>query len=554
MTGCRKRWRRPKAASGLVLAVCLLCLAPPCPSASGAQRGCEGRIAFDSVREGNRDIYAITPPTADSPGGPSALLRLTTGAASDAKPSWSPPTTECGQHQSSNVVLFERTSETGTDIWRVDPAYPEGTPGTPAESLTTLLIADGAAPAWAPATPVLPPGLLEPPIAFERKTVNDNRDIFVANSDGSNQTNVTMTPNIDEANPDWASKWAQELHLAFDSNQGGGREIWVMDLRFEGLPGAYERLAMRQATGGVAGSSIGPSWYVFSSEADGTGPSVDSIAFAGPDQAGGSSHIHYVELLRLGFPFSWEPGVENEFTLTQGPTNDGAPAWSPDCHDDDDTPPATCRMAYERTAPGGDSEIYLMTPFTDDESLNDLDLTNFSGGDDRNPAWEADELVPIDLFKFPKARGRRSKPRGRAVTSSISPTIFPESIPGPLRRTCRRMGTPGNDLLCGTSKRDILRGKGGNDRILGRGGNDALLGGPGDDVLLGGPGKDWIAGEGGGDRINGGPGSDTVRGGRGRDVIRATDGQSDRVSGGPGGDQIKLDRRDTVPGAKRKSR
>ena len=68
-------------------------LAGVCSDALGAMRGCkDGRIAFDSLRGGSRDIYLINAPSARSGSAapdPSPV-RLTTGA-NDSNPSGAPP-------------------------------------------------------------------------------------------------------------------------------------------------------------------------------------------------------------------------------------------------------------------------------------------------------------------------------------------------------------------------------------------------------------------------------------------------------------------------------
>jgi hypothetical protein len=66
-----------------------------------------------------------------------------------------------------------------------------------------------------------------PPIAFQR-----DGDIWVANDDGSGESNVTQSP-ADEANPDWLPagwSWTYSPEggapagpwLAFESDQGAG--------------------------------------------------------------------------------------------------------------------------------------------------------------------------------------------------------------------------------------------------------------------------------------------------------------------------------------------
>jgi Ca2+-binding RTX toxin-like protein len=71
------------------------------------------------------------------------------------------------------------------------------------------------------------------------------------------------------------------------------------------------------------------------------------------------------------------------------------------------------------------------------------------------------------------------------------------------------VGTPGDDVICGTTGSDVIDGAGGNDVLVGDDGEDQLDGGPGDDRLYGDDGHDTLTG---------GPGDDTFYGGRGRDT------------------------------------
>ena len=557
MTGLEKV-SRPRAVTGIAVALMLVGLVSICPSASAAPRGCQGRIAFDSVRLGNRDIYAIPPLATDATTAPTATP-LTASPASDAKPSWSPPSDSCPATpppSQPRLLAFQRTSGGTTDIWILDAAFPESDVGAPAESRPKLVISRGAAPAWAPqGVPGIGASSLYPPIAFEREGDNGKRDIFVANYDGSDQSNLTNTPDADEANPEWSSTWLSDTaHLAFDSDRGGRRELWVMDLRYDpSLPGGYEPL-MRQVTAGAGGSSFAPSWFAFTDpETFQSSNLYDLIAFAGPDEDGANSQIHYVESDHVALPFS-RPETIFTSTLTSGSGEHTAPAWSPHCQDLGPLP-SPCRIAYQGTGPGGDSEIFVMDPFLDEETdAKDLNVTDFPGGDDKNPDWEASSRILVDVFRLRHPRGRRSRPRSRIARVVVEPE--PE-LPGGGSGVggsggsgdkCTKTGTAGNDVLCGTPKRDVLRGKDGDDRIIGRSGNDRLVGGAGDDRIVGGPGRDKIRGEAGDDRLDGGPGRDHISGGSGGDKIKARDRQRDRISGGRGSDAATFDRRDDVSG------
>jgi hypothetical protein len=256
-------------------------------------------------------------------------------------------------------------------------------------------------------------------------------------------------------------------------------------------PYVSDAATKRKITDGPGESSLNPSWFAFTPdlETQPVGPLTDSIAFAGPDEDGGESRIHYAEYHRQAtWPF-WEDDKILTSTLTSAPRDDTAPAWSP----------TGKRIAYQSNR-GGRSDIYVMDPASSGTEPG-LNLTQ-SVGDNANPDWEAPVWLQDESFPI-RPLGRRARRRrahvGRAA--SVTPSgggVGASGVTGSsgsgggdggrVSRECRKTGTAGDDLLCGAPNRDVLRGKGGNDRILGRGGNDILLGGAGKDRILGGPG------------------------------------------------------------------
>lgn len=527
---------------GLVLVLSVL--GYPAAAEAAPQGNVDGRIAFDSVREGVRNIYAIDPPTPSVPS--PAPTQLSFGGA-DARPSWSPPgITDIQQNPPpprwATALAFQRTFEGNTDIYRV-LVPPSGAPTAQPERVTTHPAAD-TAPSWAPefvpGTPERPVGT-HPPIAFERD-INGNRDIFIANSDGSDETNLTSTPESDEANPDWAfpvrGLWGRQAGgsgaalLAFDSNRSGRRDIWVMEVRYNAAAAPpYEPAALHNVTAGQP-TSLNPSWYVF---APGSTP-LPRIAFSGPDQDGGNSQIHSMELQPVA-PFT----EIDTSSLTSDAAEEAAPAWSP----------LGTRIAYESTR-DQNSEIYVMDPDGPDET--DTNVTRFPGPD-RNPDWEAPVRRNADAFPV-RPRGRRARRRARqAIVQLAPPDLAPSagtSPPTQISPRCTRTasarthvlrGTRRRDVLCGTAGNDIINAGRGNDVIRARGGHDVIRAGPGDDVVDAGGGQDDVRGGSGNDRLNGGAGRDDVSGGPGRDRLTARDRRRDRISGGPGNDRARIDLR-----------
>jgi WD40-like Beta Propeller Repeat/RTX calcium-binding nonapeptide repeat (4 copies) len=545
-----QRGQHRRAITATLVALTVVLVATICSTAAAVPRGdCNGRIAFDSLRSGNGDIYVIDappyPPRTATPAPDTTPTRLTASDAPDVKPSWSPPSRsgcDADPVPPPTLIAFQRTSNGNTDIYRLDPASPEPT-GTP-ERVTTDPAAD-TAPVWAPDSIPGSPSFDYPPIAFERN-INGKRDIFIATFDGAIESNLTSTDDVDEANPEWSSR---SSYLTFDSDQGGRREIWVMDVIYNANSGEFESLAKRQVTAGPAGSSFNPSWFMFTEDLpnEQNPDPIDWIAFAGTDTDGGDSQIHVVESPRVGPPFSQVDPNEN-YRLTTNPSDDTAPAWSP----------RGDRIAYQSNR-DGNAEIYVMDPF--EEGENDVNLTQFPGSD-QNPDWEAPAGPTAVAFPV-RPRGRRSRQRRARIASVAPPPPSQPSPPGergPMRPPprpgpdtpkllgCTISGTARSDMLRGTAKRDVICGNGGDDRIVGLGGNDVIRGDAGNDRIKGSSGDDQISGGAGNDRLHGGGGHDNIGGGRGRDRINAKDRQRDRVSGGPGRDRAAVDRRDRVGG------
>jgi hypothetical protein len=411
-----------------------------CASASGAMRGCEdGRVAFDSLRNGGRDIYVLNgPSTQGQPPAPtSSPLRLTTGA-DDTNPSWSPPepslNNDCtpgaphpppGWTPRPALIAFQRTTADGnTNIYRIDPATPEPSGGQ------AIQVTNGGvdtAPAWAPYDFTGAPSLAYPPIAFVR-TVSGHHHIFITNYDGSDETDLTTGTGADYANPDWKPAQganytgAQSAWLTFDSDQGGRREVWVMNVGYNPTNPPYHHyvdLGMRLLTAGQPASSD-PSWYTFSDPFGGSGPNLDLIAFAGPDQDGLPGQIDIADGTAASTsagPFG-DPTKIDYSALTSDSTSDSAPVWAP----------AGDFIAYQRTAPSGNADIYVLDPTTSD-GTGDVNLTE-GVGDNRDPDWEGLQIKLVDVFPI-RPLGRRH--RKRLAESDVSPqsTVPTPSLPSP---------------------------------------------------------------------------------------------------------------------------
>jgi len=218
-------------------------------------------------------------------------------------------------------------------------------------------------------------------IAFTRFGLTSS-DIWVMNADGSNQANLTDTPQIDEGFPAWSPDGQR---LAYTTHSDGNNEIYVMDadgsdpvrltdnpaddfapawspdgsrIAFasdrDNSPGVYDLYLMNADGSAVtrltadAGSTYTPAWS----------PDGNWLAFR--SDRDGSSDIYIINI----------DGTRLQ-ALTNDPAFNWAPSWSPD----------GLQIAFQ-TNRDGNWEIYIMNA---DGSVP-TNLTQ-NPADDQLPFW-----------------------------------------------------------------------------------------------------------------------------------------------------------------------
>jgi Tol biopolymer transport system component len=153
------------------------------------------QIAFVSNRDGNDEIYKMN---ADG----TSQTRLTTNSASDREPAWSGDGTQ---------IVFASTRVGG--VFHIYKMNADGTGVTP---LTSSSGGADTQPAWSPDGKK---------IAFVSNR-DGNNEIYKMNADGTLQTNLTVD-GASEERPSWAPYGTQ---IAFDSDLvGGSVDVWVMN-------------------------------------------------------------------------------------------------------------------------------------------------------------------------------------------------------------------------------------------------------------------------------------------------------------------------------------
>jgi Tol biopolymer transport system component len=235
----------------------------------GAERGSavlpgeNGKIAFASARDGNREIYVTNPDT-------TGVARLTSDPSTDTDPAWSPD---------GRRIAF--TSNRGGN----DEIYLMGADGAGQTRLTASPGNDQNA-TWSPGGRN---------IAFLSNRDGD-AEIFVMNEDGSGQTQLTSN-GVSDANPAWSP---DATRIAFTSERDGNYEIYVMEV--DGTD--VTRLTTSP------GRDVSPNWS----------PDGEQIAFASERDgnfeiyvmnANGSDQTRLTRNLDVDLDPSWSPNVKN---------------------------------------------------------------------------------------------------------------------------------------------------------------------------------------------------------------------------------------------------
>jgi Tol biopolymer transport system component len=219
-----------------------------------AQTPAQGKIAFTVGGNGTTEIFVIN---ADGTG----QTKLTDNLWEDQSPSWSPDGSQIVYESgrvNGGINLFRMNADgsnpiqltnVATDGFVADPVWsPDGTriafardPDRDGKSEIWVMNADGTNPIRLTTSELYPTNTINKvysqssqpvwspdgkKIAFSSyRNGNLNRDIYVMNADGSNQTRLTTDP-LDDTKPTWSPDGSK---IAFASSRGGGFNIYVMN-------------------------------------------------------------------------------------------------------------------------------------------------------------------------------------------------------------------------------------------------------------------------------------------------------------------------------------
>ena len=259
----------------------------------------EGKIAFVSNRDGDREIYVM-----DSDG--MNQINLTNNPVWDEQPAWSPD---------GRRIAFASNRDGNSEIYVMD------TNGRNQTNLTNN-------PAWDEQPAWSPDGRR---IAFASNR-DGNSEIYVMDTNGRNQTNLT-----NNSNKDWDPAWSPDgSKIAFVSNRDTDWEIYVMDTNGRNQTNLTNN----------SNTDTQPSW------------APDGSKLALNRDAGGLIYVI-------------DADGANPNRLSDNPRGDYNPAWSPDGR----------KIAFMSNR-DGNSEIYVM----DADGRNQINLTN-NPSEDYEPAW-----------------------------------------------------------------------------------------------------------------------------------------------------------------------
>jgi len=163
------------------------------PSVSyAAFPGTNGKIAFDSNRDGNEQIYVINPDG-------SSLTQLTFSTGADGYPEWSADSTK---------IVFDSNRDGNHEIYvmNADGSGQTNLTSHPGDDIVPTFSPDGSK------------------IAFTSLR-DGNGEIYVMNVNGTGQTNLTNN-SAGDAQPAWSPDGTK---IAFESDRNGLSQIYVMN-------------------------------------------------------------------------------------------------------------------------------------------------------------------------------------------------------------------------------------------------------------------------------------------------------------------------------------
>jgi len=262
------------------------------------------QIVFHTDRDGNQEIYRMN---LDGTG----QTNLTGNSASDFHPAVSPD---------GSQVAFVSDRDGNDEI------YIMNADGSGIRQITFTTALANSQPAWSPAGDR---------IAFTRFTGAQEFEVFVIDTAGTGETNLTTDP-ADDGQPDWSPDGSS---IVFSSDRDGDFEIYRMNSDGSGVT----RLTDNTIT------DLAPAWS----------PNGLQIAYQ-------NNSLQSTDL------FIMDSDGSNSTAVTMDFSADDLPDWSPD----------GTQLVYQSDS-SGDLEIWRI----DTDGSNQTNLTTAGMGDDEHPSW-----------------------------------------------------------------------------------------------------------------------------------------------------------------------
>lgn len=263
--------------------------------------GENGKVAFESTRDGDREIFVMNPDGSEQ-------VQVTDNAVGDVQPNWSPDGTEIafvsesegvGDIYVMNADGSGRTNVTNDPGENVQPHWsPDGSQivferfneiyAMNADGTEQTVIASdpvgNSLPAWSPDGSK---------ISFRHCFVGTDCDVWAMNPDGTEKTRLTFFGHPVNGKADWSPDGAQ---IAFTTGSPGLSDVWTMNA------GGSAQINVTNS-GGLANGT--PAWS----------PDGSKITFS---RHAGGDDIYVIDA----------DGSE-EVRLTFDPAIDGEPDWQP---------------------------------------------------------------------------------------------------------------------------------------------------------------------------------------------------------------------------------